>query len=302
MKTYDIFIKGTFVLLLFVFSHVSLSAQESKKDTSQTWSFGGVGSINFSQVSLQNWAAGGENSFSLNNFLNLHANYKKDKISWENTFDLGYGIIKQGGRDVRKTDDKLDLSSQFGYQASSKWEYSGAFNFKTQFADGYNYNDETDTKRLISDFMAPAYALLSFGMNYKPGKSFNVLISPITGKSTIVLNDSLSNAGAFGVEPGEKIRNEFGGFVKIKFTQDIMENVNMNTKLELFSNYLKEPENVDINWEMTIAMKINKFLSANVNAQLIYDDDILYVDDDGQEHGPRLQFKEVFGVGLSYKF
>jgi hypothetical protein len=285
-----------------LFSSSALVAQEAKEDTSELWNYGGAGSVTFSQVALKNWAAGGESSYSLNSMVNLFAKYKKDRISWDNTLDLGYGIIKQEGRSTRKTDDKLDLNSKFGYKTSSDWYYSGALSFKSQFAKGFKYNEDNDSRSLISDFMSPAYLILSLGMDYKPGDNFNMLISPVTDKSTIVMDDSLSNAGAFGVEEGKNIRNEFGGYVKISFVKDILENVTLNTKLELFSNYLEEPENVDVNWEVLVTMKINEYLSANINTTLIYDDNIQYVDKDGVAHGPRVQFKEVFGVGLSYKF
>ncbi|HKL38369.1 MAG TPA: hypothetical protein VJ876_05690, partial [Bacteroidales bacterium] len=157
-------------------------------------------------------------------------------------------------------------------------------------------------KRQISDFMAPAYSLLSLGMDYKPNDAFSLMISPLTGKTTYVLDDSLSNQGAFGVDPGEKIRNELGGFVKLTYNKDIWENVTFNTKLDLFSNYLENPENIDISWEVLISMKVNDYLSANINTQLIYDDNIHYINKEGQDMGPRIQFKEVFGAGFTYKF
>jgi hypothetical protein len=295
------------ILLSLVGIGLFLSAQAQNPepaaaDTSKTWKFGGATSINFSQVALANWAAGGENSYSLNGLLNLQANYRKNRSIWENSLDLGYGIIKQGEREVRKTDDKLDFSSKYGYKTGSNWYYTAALNFKTQFDKGYKYNEGEDTKREISKFMAPAYLLASLGMEYKPGEAFYLFISPLTGKSTFVLDDSLSNAGAFGVDPGKNMRNEFGGFIKMGFTKDIWENVTLNSKVDLFSNYAEEPQNIDVNWEVLISMKVNKFLSANINTQLIYDDDTKYIDDQGIEHGARVQFKEVLGIGLSYKF
>jgi len=295
-----------FLLFLLAFSAGILargqSVESAPPDTLETWKFGGVTSINFSQVALANWAAGGENSYSLNGFLNFHANYKKDRTVWENTLDLGYGIIKQGEREVRKTDDRLDFTSKYGYKANNNWYYTAALNFKTQFAKGYKYNEDEETKKEISTLMAPGYLLASLGMEYKPNEQFYVFIAPLTGKSTFVLDDSLSNAGAFGVEPGNAVRNEFGGFIKVAITKDIWENVSFNSKLDLFSNYAEEPQNIDVNWEVLIAMKINEFLSANLNTQLKYDDDTKYISEEGTERGPRIQFKEVFGVGLSYKF
>ena len=293
--------KLSFFLAVILLAVISLQAQE-QKDTVQKWKTGGMGSLTFSQVSFENWSAGGENSYALNGIFNLHANYKKGKTSWENTLDLGYGVVKQASRGMRKSDDKLELMSKYGYQSSSNWYYSASFNFRTQFDEGYKYNEAEGTKRQISGFMAPAYSLLSLGMDYKPAEAFSLMISPVTGKTTFVLDDSLSNQGAFGVKEGRKIRNEFGGFIKIAYNKDIWDNVTMNTKLDLFSNYLKNPQNVDISWELVINMKVNEYLSANLILQMVYDDNIHYINKQGEDLGPRLQFKEVFGAGFSYKF
>jgi len=163
---------------------------------------------------------------------------------------------------------------------------------------GFNYpNDSTQ----ISGFLAPAYILIALGMDYKPNDVFALLISPLTGKFTIVRNQNLANAGAFGVEPGKNIRNEFGIYVKLKYKRNLMENITLQTKVDLFANYLDHPENIDINWEVLVTMKVNKYISANISASLIYDDDIDIVQENGRI-GPATQFKELFGIGLSYKF
>jgi hypothetical protein len=274
---------------------VSLMAQEPA-DTSY-WKTGGMGTLTFSQVAFYQWAAGGENSYSANAFLNLFANYKKENVVWDNTLGLGYGLLKQGP-DTKKSDDRIDLASQFGMKASDKWNYSALMGFKTQFGDGYNYPDDS-TK--ISDFFAPAYLTISLGMDYKPNDKFNVFISPFTGKMTFVSDDVLSAAGAFGVDPGKKFRAEFGGYVKIAYKQTIMQNVDFQAKLDLFSNYLKNPGNIDVNAEFLISMKINEYLAATFNTLFIYDDDVKLLQNDGSS-GPGTQVKEVFGVGLSYKF
>lgn len=296
-------------LLLALLSLIALSGRliaqentEAPTDSLQLWKFGGAGSLTFSQVSFTNWAAGGENSYSLNGLMNLHANYKKDRTTWENTLDMGYGIIKQGEKEVRKTDDKLELMSKFGYKTNSNWYYSGMLNFKTQFGKGYKYNDAAGTKQLTADLFSPAYVILSAGMEYKPNDNFYFFLSPLTGKATIVMDDTLSARGAYGVEANENFRMEMGGFMKMAYTKEVLKNVKLNTKVDIFSNYLDKPQNLDINWEVLISMKINEYLSANLNTILLYDDNINYVDDDGVEHGPRIQFKEIFGVGLSYSF
>jgi len=308
--------KIIFALLTIVFGFGWLFAQE-KADTTKIWSTGGVLSTTFSQVSLTNWSEGGQNSISGNALVNLFANYKKDRSAWDNTLDLAYGMAKQGEEGVIKSDDKIDFASKYGYKASKKWYYTAMISFKSQFADGYDYPNDSV---VISRLMAPGYIIGSIGMDYKPNDNFTVFVSPVTGKITIVNDETLADAGAFGVEPaeidtatgnitthGKKMRTEFGGYLKVMFKKKIMKNVDIQTKLDLFSNYMENPQNIDVNWEVLISMKINKYLSANIMTHLKYDDDVdIAVDEDGdgepEKFGPRTQFKEVFGVGFSYKF
>lgn len=274
----------------------------AKKDTN--WTKGGLVSFNFSQVALSNWAGGGQSSVAVNGFLNVFANYKKGIHSWENSLDLGYGIVQQGNADFRKSDDKIDFTSKYGRQASKVWYYTGLVNFKSQFAPGYNFPNDSVK---ISNLLAPAYVLASIGMDYKPNEVFSAYISPVTAKFTIVNDDDLNSIGAFGVENNEVLRTEVGGYIRAQFKKDLIENVNLQSRIELFSNYANNPENIDVNWETIIAMKVNKFITANISATVIYDDDIdISIDnnDDGviDKVGPRTQFKEVLSIGLSYKF
>ncbi len=292
--------KLLFVLLLIPFA---LFSQE-KADTIKLWKFTGLTSVNLSQVSLTNWAAGGQSSSSGVALFNLNGNYLKDNISWENTLNMGYGLQKESNRDVVKTHDKFDLISKFGVKQSEKIYISTLFNFKTQFAPGYN---DSEPRNLISNFLSPAYLTLSPGIDYKPNKFLSFMISPITGKMTIVNDDSLSAKGSFGVDPGEKLRYEIGSFAKLELKTEIMKNVSLQTKIDLFSNYLHNPQNIDVNWDLLINMKINDYLSANLITNLIYDDDVkidIDTNNDGiiESQGPRIQFKEMLGFGLSLKF
>lgn len=292
-------------LLLLTITFITATAQES--DT--LWKFNGVTALNFSQLSLTNWAAGGENSVSGNAMINLLANYtSSDKnVTWNNEMLFGYGLIRQGKDVVRKSDDKIDLASKFGYKASKKWSYTGLLGFKTQFTEGYaNPGDVNRTK--ISNLMAPAYLGLAFGMDYKPKETFTLFIAPLTGKMTFVLDEDLSAAGSFGVPAGETIRSEFGGYVKIAYAKEIVKNVKLNTKIDLFSNYLDNPQYVDVNFDLLLSFKVNKFLSASLISQIIYDHDIQFavLDVNGDPipgvTEPRVQFKELFGIGLTYSF
>ncbi len=290
------------LILLMVLPLVGFSQAES--DSTKVWKFGGNASINFSQVSLSNWAAGGKSSASGTFLFNSFANYQKGKISWENSLDLGYGLMKEEDSQSVKTDDKIDFSSKFGLKGKGKIFYSALFNFRTQMADGFKYPDRDNR---ISTFMAPGYFTLALGADYKPNDKFSLFVSPMTGKMTAVTDDVLSDEGAFGVDPGKKSRGEMGAFLKTQFKTTVVENVSLETKLDLFSNYLDTPQNIDIHWDILLNMKINDYLSANLITNLIYDDDVsIAIDKDGDgvidEKGPRVQFKELFGVGLSFKF
>lgn len=296
------------VLLFFVavFATPMLFAQTqpTQPDSTKNWKFGGLFSLTLNQVSLTNWQAGGENSVSANFITKLNADYQKNKFSWKNSLEIGYGLTQQGSKDPEKTDDRIEYNTQVGHNMNERWEFNGFASFRTQFADGFE-NAEDSLK--ISTFMAPAYVLAGLGFEYKFKDWFTANLSPATGKLTIVNDDRLSEEGRYGVDPGDKTRMELGGYVKIHIKREIMENVSLETKADFFSNYLENAGNIDINWDVLISMKVNKWLSANLTTNLIYDDDIDIVaktDADGNptEVGPRTQFKQVFGAGLSYKF
>ncbi len=267
------------IILLAFFATAITSAQvtEAEKtlrtqvaDTTLGWKTGGVFAINLAQTSLTNWAAGGQNSVATNGLFSAFANYKKGKSVWVNSLDLGYGVLKQGkSTGFRKTDDKFDFLSKYGQEAFKNVYYAALFNFKTQMAPGYNYVDET-TKNKISDLFSPAYLLVALGMDYKPNANLSIFLAPVTAKVTFVTDTALSNAGAFGVEPGKKTNSEFGGYLRAIYTKndfksEFLKNVSFTTKVDLFSNYTKNPQNIVVNWETLIALKVNKFISANLN-------------------------------------
>ena len=309
--------KKLFIIFLFIiFISNNLFAQSTATvDTS--WKKGGVGALNFNQVSFTNWAGGGENSISGAAFISLFANYAKGKKSWENQLDLAYGLTKIGKANVLKNEDKIDFNSKYGYQAGqSKFYYTFLFNFKSQFAKGYTHPEDSVP---VSKFAAPAYLLYSLGIDYKPNENLSVYFSPATGKTLLVTDQTIADAGIYGNDPmtvdangnithGKKTLTQLGAYFRATYKKDVMTNVNFQTKLELFSNYLKNPQNIAVNWEVLIAMKINKLLTANIGTQMIYDD-IISVPVVREVNGvnvitysKRVQFKEVFGLGLSYKF
>lgn len=312
----------TLVFFLSVFN-IALYSQvtEAEKnlrtltaDTTQGWKNGGVFAVNLAQTSLKNWAAGGQNSVAVNGMFSVFANLINGKSRWDNSLDMGYGLLKQGkNEDFRKTDDKIDFLSKYGREAFTNFYYAALLNFKTQMTPGYNYPDVTNK---ISDMFSPAYLLIAIGMDYKPNANFSAFIAPLTVKFTFVTDDTLSAAGAFGVEPGKTLKSEIGGYLRAIYTKndfkgEFMKNIAFTTKIDLFSNYADNPQNIDVSWENLIAMKVNKYISVNLNTHLMYDDNILIKIDRNNDGdvidiedvpGKRIQFKEIFGVGLSYKF
>ncbi len=282
-------------------------------DTVMGWKKGGLVALNIAQTSLTNWAAGGQNSAAFNGIFSAFANYKQGKSAWDNSLDIGYGILKQGKNAISmKTDDKFDFFSKYGREAFKNFYYSALLNFRTQMRPGYKY---PETEKKISDIFAPAYLLIAAGLDYKPSAYFSAFIAPLTAKFTFVNDPVLSAAGAFGVKPGENSRSEFGGYLRAIFSKndfkdEFMKNVSFTSKIDLFSNYAHNPQNIDVTWENLIGLKVNKFISVNFNTVLIYDDDIkVPVDRNGnglfesnEAPGSRTQFKEILGVGFSYKF
>lgn len=286
------------ILILLVFAFAGVIAQEAQ-DTSY-WKVTGQVSVNLSQISFSNWIGGGRNSVSGVGLFDMNAIYQKEKIQWDNILKTGYGLLKEEEDQVVKTDDKLELNSKLGVQLKREhWLYSTYANFLTQFANGYKYPNTTDK---ISTLFAPAYLTLATGLDYQPSGNFSLFFTPVSGKFTFVTDEQLSAAGAFGVEPGKKARAEMGAIVKSEFKTPVVKNVNLATTLTLFSNYFNNPQNIDINWDIALNMKINDFLSANLLTNLVYDHDILIPVDDKGNTGRRIQLKQLFGVGLNYKF
>lgn len=296
--------KAASILTFALFFIAAYSQQTLDADT--LWKFSGSTSLNLSQLSLNNWAAGGENSLSGNVLINLNANYATEFTSWENKLILGFGLIKQGDDPTRKSDDQIDFASKLGWKAGKKWFYTVLLGFNTQFAEGYDRPGEEDRLK-ISNFMAPGYLNLSLGMDYKPSDAFSLFLSPVSGKFTFVLDDDISAMGAFGLDAGEKTRAELGAHIKMTYVREILKNVTVDTKIDLFSNYLENPQYIDVNWDLLLTFKINEFLAASLLTQLIYDYDIKFGEDttgDGEydTFSDKVQFKELFGLGLTYTF
>lgn len=310
MKQFFFF--GCLLAPLFVFAqdHTvrSLQAETTRSikkdaiagDTSRkTWKKGGIYSLTIGQGSLSNWAAGGDEfSFSVNSFLNLFAFYKKNKTSWDNTLDVNLGYINTTSLGSRKNDDRFDLLSKYGYAIGPKLNLSTLFNFRTQFFRGYNYTN--NIKTFTSEFLSPAYVLLSVGLDFKPNNDLSIFISPLTSRTIIVRNDTLSAKGSYGVKPGKKSASEFGAFASVNYLKAISKTITYKSRLDLFSNYKNNPQNVDLYMTNIFSAKIAKALAFNWSLDLIYDDDVRLFGPN--KTSPALQVKSIIGVGLLLKF
>ncbi len=290
-------------------------ADTTKKDSIPVkyWKLKSLFGLNGSQTSFVNWAAGGRNNVSVLGFVDASLKYEKYDVKWTNDLKFALGGMRYmdstGNADgLQKTDDKIDFSSTFGLKFQKHWYYTATAGFRTQSLDGFAFPNDSVP---ISRFMAPGYLNESIGIEYAPSQAFNVYISPIAGKTTFVRDEVLANEGAFGVDPairdelgnvitpGKQIRHEFGSYLRIKFQKEIVKNIEMKTKAEFFSNYLKNPQNIDVNVENVFTFKVNKWFSASLQWNLLYDDDVSVMDRFG-DTGPRVQFKSVLGLGIAY--
>jgi len=317
MKNIKLF--QTFVLILA--SLMTASAQDTAPDSS--WTVDGYGSATLNQVSFTNWAQGGDNSVSFTLIGLMNAKYAKERHHWDNYASLLIGVIRTKEFGVRKNDDKLELETKYGYDLNNKKTVSLSLlsNFRSQFANGYNYPDDST---VISKFAAPGYLTLALGIDWKPVSYFSLFISPVTGRVLLVTDPDIANTGIYGndaavydsigniVTEGDKVRFDFGALVSAKLNKEVIKNVTVVSKFDLFSNYLgdtKESRMVDVNWETGVLFKVNDWLAASLSLTLLYDKEIKIAKDDNDngtieadEIKDRVQFKEALGVGLSYKF
>jgi len=293
MKKFVFAIAGLIIL-------IGAHAQESKKvasdltsyvkeDTTKGWKHFGISSLSFGQTSLHNWVAGGDNTVSGNFIFNTSLNYLDDKYFWDNNLSLEYGLVYSSVSEWQKATDKLNLTSIGGRKISKTWSVSALLKFYTQLTNGYNYPDKDN---YISTFIAPGYLDLALGFTYKPNQKYSLFLSPASERAIFVMNDSLSNIGAFGVDPGKKTKFETGAYILANTTQAISSNLSLISTVDLFTPYTKEFGNFDINWDLLLNYKINKLFSATLNTTLRY----------YEKEAVSVQFKEIIGLGFTYQF
>ena len=306
--------KKAFIIVAMLLFGIGAYAQEEAP--ASNWTKKGNVGLNFSQVSFTNWAAGGQDALNWLGTFNYAINYAKDKYKWDNSFHaaLGYSYF-DFKLDPVKTDDKLEFTSLAGLKATEHLNYSLELAFRSQMAYGFKY--EEDSTNYISKFLAPAYLSLGLGAEWVPNEHFSVNFAPITGRLTIVNDERLAAEGAYGVnalDPNDpdihaktdKVRFEFGARLAAKMKYTIVKNVDYESKLELFSNYLYHPERIDTDWQNLFVMKVNSWLNCNFGTHLIYDYDIPFYDPDPitgldvKDPNSKIQFKEILSVGVLF--
>ena len=279
---------------------ITETAKTIKKEADTVkWNIKRGGLVNFtlSQGSLSNWAAGGDNfSLSISSYFNYFYYYQKQRFSWDNNVDVNLGFVQTTSIGGRKNDDRFDFLSKLGYKmdTTGKWFLSTLFDFRSQFFDGYTYNKNIGT--FSSSFLSPAYSLLSLGFDYKPRHNLSVFVSPLTSRLVIVLNNQLSKAGAYGIDTGKHVKNEVGAFTTINYMNSFDKNVTYKGRLDLFSNYIDHPENINVFMTNQFSFKINKYFSATYSLDFIYDDNVRIFGSKG--NSAALQTKSLIGIGF----
>jgi hypothetical protein len=298
-----------FTFLAFMFISLFSYAQT---DTVNHWKTEGSFAINFTQSYFSNWSAGGENSIAGMPKFHYQAIYTKDKFTWSNWANavIGYSLI--GDSKIMKTDDKLELITDFAYKFHKNWYFNLGIKFLSQFAQGFDY--AVDSTHYISKFMSPGYLNIGPGIEYKKDDWFILVISPFNSRFTFVTDQNLADQGRYGLDPAitdgngniithaNKMKYQFGAKLTAALKYEVFKNVTLGTRLELFSDYLDNPQNILVNWETLIKLKVNNWLSVDLSSQLVYDDSVHSFDELGNPQGPKVQFKEglMLGIGINF--
>jgi hypothetical protein len=263
------------------------------------WKSGGNYTLTIGQGTLSNWAAGGDQfSLTVNTILQLYSYYRKGRNSWDNTLDIFFGYINTTSLGSRKNDDRFDLISKYGYSLNKKINLATLFNVRSQFIRGYTYPN--NVKTFASSFLSPAYIIFSQGLDFRPNKQISVFFSPITARWVVVSNPVLSARGEYGVKAGTNSIGQFGAFGTVTIEKNFNKKVLYKSRLDLFSNYQRKPQNVDLFITNVLTTKIGKNLAFNWNVDLIYDDDVRLFGP--RKSSPGLQAKSIIGLGLQVKF
>ena len=259
------------------------------------WFYYGQNSMTFNQSSFSNWNSGGNNNIGIIGKINYNISYKNNRHFLDNNIQLGYGFLSSEGESSRKTEDYINLMTNYGYDVGKNFYLSTGFQFLSQFSAGYNYSLTPDPtfKDRISRFMSPGYVYAGVGILYNPNENFQIIFRPVNGKFTFVNDPYLQKAGKYGLEKdGQSVRSELGALVNILYRLKIYKDINLVNQVNFFSNYIFKADRVDVSYNGTLNFKFNKFITTVVSLDLLYDHDQMQ----------KLQMKQTLGVGFSYNF
>ena len=256
------------------------------------WAISGENTLMLNQAAFSNWVGGGANNIGWLVGTNYNFTYLKDKNLWENNIILGYGQNDTKGLGRRKTQDLINISTNYGRAISKSWYVSAGASLITQFDKGYADGNNPAAAK-ISSFMAPGYVNIGAGFTYKPNDNFTATIRPANARMTFVLDKDLQTKGTYGLKNnGDSMLFQFGLYADAAYKLQLMENISLTNKAWLFSNYIDHPERVAMGYSGILNLKINKYISSNITLDLIYDHNQIR----------RTQLKQTLGVGFAYNF
>jgi hypothetical protein len=275
------------------------------------WNYGFISSFSMNQNYLANWSKGGQSSLSGMLDVRAEARYtnKETKETWTNSGRLRYGSIWNREQGMRTSTDNVELNSQYNRVLTNKLDFSSVFYGKTQIAKGFNFPNDSVA---VSKFLNPGTFTIGVGVEYKPFKETLINFSALSYKNTFVLDTANINQAAHGVAADKRSKQEMGGQLVIRNKISILDGMNVSNSIRLFSNYLDKPQNVDVDWEMSIERQINWFFTIRLNMHLIYDDDIRFpvMDSEGNavllpdgkpKKVAKTQFNQFLGITLSLR-
>lgn len=310
----------TILILLFI-STSYCNGNDTIPDSTNIWSTSAIGALNMNQNQLSNWSAGGENSIAGTVTWEQVIHYRYNNFSYTGNAALAYGLMNQAESGIRKTDDKINLTSKANFLAFGRWHYTLLADFQSQFDKGYKYPDDST---VVSNFFAPAILTISLGMDYHINEYISMMISPASGKMIFVQNQALADKGSYGVKEaikdsegnilhhGEMFKGEIGLALSTTWQQEIKKNILLFSRLNIHNNYI-DPEpsnrwNFDIDWETRFNFVITDYLTTSLKAHILYDHNIRmdkYKNIEGKKtvvgQSPVVQFKEALGIGLAVK-
>jgi hypothetical protein len=273
------------------------------------WKFRTEAALVLNQAFLSNWVKGGESSVSTTMDITGFANYnnKALQLSSSNFARIKYGLVASGDKGVRKNLDLIETNSKLNHKAFGKVDFSGTVLFKTQLTIGKSYFkvNGVETSAVVSKFMNPATLTIGLGLDYKPNKTTSINFAPLTYKGTFVTDTANIDQTKYGVPKDKRSLNEPGISLQVTNEYKPFKNITITNRLQLFTNYIHNPQNIDIDWEMIASAKLNWFTEVRLNTHLIYDDDTktTVIDENEQpKKSARVQFKELIGFSFIFKF